>query len=62
MFVMEYSDTEGWKNARIVPFDYIPIHPASTVLHYGAEIFEGMKAYKTADGYQMFSSIEPVIR
>ncbi len=62
MFVMEYSDVEGWKNARIVPFDYIPIHPASTVLHYGAEIFEGMKAYKTADGYQMFRPIENVRR
>ena len=62
MFVMEYSDTEGWKNARIVPFDYIPIHPASTVLHYGAEIFEGMKAYKTADGYQMFRPLENIRR
>ena len=62
MFVMDYSDAEGWKNARIVPFDYIPIHPASTVLHYGAEIFEGMKAYKTADGYQMFRPIENVRR
>ncbi len=62
MFVMEYTEGEGWKNARIVPFDYIPIHPASTVLHYGAEIFEGMKAYKTADGYQMFRPIENVRR
>ena len=62
MFVMEYSDVEGWKNARIVPFDYIPIHPASTVLHYGAEIFEGMKAYKTADGYQMFRPLENIRR
>ena len=62
MFMMDYSDTEGWKNARIVPFGYIPIHPASTVLHYGAEIFEGMKAYKTADGYQMFRPIENVKR
>ena len=62
MFVMEHSDTEGWKNARIVPFDYIPIHPASTVLHYGAEIFEGMKAYKTADGFQMFRPYENVKR
>ena len=57
MFVAEYSDGK-WNNARIVPFDYIPIHPASTVLHYGAEIFEGMKAYKTADGYQMFRPYE----
>ncbi len=62
MFVMEYTDGEGWQNARIVPFDYIPIHPASTVLHYGAEIFEGMKAYRTADGYQMFRPIENVKR
>ena len=62
MFVMEYSDADGWKNARIVPFDYIPIHPASTVLHYGAEIFEGMKAYKTADGYQMFRPLENIRR
>ena len=62
MFMMEYSDAEGWKNARIVPFDYIPIHPASTVLHYGAEIFEGMKAYRTADGYQMFRPLENIRR
>ena len=62
MFVMEYSDVDGWKNARIVPFDYIPIHPASTVLHYGAEIFEGMKAYRTADGFQMFRPIENIRR
>ncbi len=58
MFVMDYSDEIGWHDARIVPFGYIPIHPASTVFHYGAEIFEGMKAYKTADGYQMFRPLE----
>ncbi len=58
MFMMDYTQQDGWTNARIVPFDYIPIHPASTVLHYGAEIFEGMKAYKTKDGYQMFRPYE----
>ena len=57
MFVMDYSNGE-WHDARVVPFDYIPIHPASTVLHYGAEIFEGMKAYKTDFGYQMFRPFE----
>ena len=62
MFMMEYSEGEGWKNPRIVPFAPIPIHPASTVLHYGAEIFEGMKAYKTADGYQMFRPLENIRR
>ena len=62
MFMMEYTEGEGWQNPRIVPFAPIPIHPASTVLHYGAEIFEGMKAYKTADGYQMFRPLENIKR
>ena len=62
MFVMDYTEKEGWHNAKIVPFDYIPIHPASTVLHYGAEIFEGMKAYRTEDGYQMFRPLENLKR
>ena len=50
MFVMDYSREEGWHDARIVPFGYLSIHPASTVLHYGSEIFEGLKAYRRADG------------
>ncbi len=58
MFIMDYTDTIGWHDARIVPFGNISIHPASTVLHYGAEIFEGLKAYKTKDGYQMFRPYE----
>ena len=39
MFIMDYNREEGWKNARIVPFGKFEIHPASTVLHYGSEIF-----------------------
>ena len=62
MFIMQYSDTEGWHDAKITPFTYIPIHPASTVLHYGAEIFEGMKAYKTSTGYQLFRPWENIKR
>ncbi len=58
MFVMDWSSDGGWHDARIVPFGYIPIHPASTVLHYGAEIFEGMKAYKTKEGYSIFRPFE----
>ena len=50
MFVMEYKEGEGWKNPRIIPFGNISLSPASTVFHYGAEIFEGMKAYRTPDG------------
>lgn len=62
MFIAEYDEKDGWHNARIVPFGYMPIHPASTVFHYGAEIFEGMKAYRTADGYQMFRPFENLAR
>ncbi len=50
MFVMDWERGVGWHDARIVPFARLSIHPASTVLHYGAEIFEGLKAYRTVDG------------
>ena len=63
MFIMEYSKEQGWHDARIVPFGKIPLHPASTVLHYGAEIFEGLKAYRKADGsVQLFRPTENVKR
>ncbi len=50
MFLMEYDRAQGWHDARIVPYGNISISPASTVLHYGAEVFEGMKAYRRPDG------------
>ncbi len=63
MFIMDYSKDEGWHDARIVPFGRFPIHPASTVLHYGSEIFEGLKAYRKADGsIQMFRPLENIRR
>ncbi len=63
MFIMDYSEDKGWHDARIVPFDYIPIHPASTVLHYGVEIFEGLKAYRRSDGkVQLFRPLENIRR
>ena len=63
MFIMDYSEDLGWHDARIVPFGPLPIHPASTVLHYGAEIFEGMKAYRQANGdIAMFRPIENIRR
>lgn len=63
MFVMDFSREQGWHDARIVPFGYLSIHPASTVLHYGSEIFEGLKAYRRADGkVQLFRPIENVKR
>ncbi len=63
MFVMDYEMGRGWHNARIVPFGNISLHPASTVLHYGAEIFEGLKAYRRADGVvQLFRPMENIRR
>ena len=63
MFMMDWNSESGWGNARIVPFENISIHPASTVLHYGSEIFEGLKAYRRADGkVQMFRPIENIRR
>ena len=50
MFLMDYTDREGWHNARIVPFGPISISPAASVLHYGTEVFEGLKAYRRPDG------------
>ena len=50
MFVMDYSKEKGWYNARIVPFENLSLSPASAVFHYGAEVFEGLKAYKTSSG------------
>ncbi len=63
MFIMEYSSDKGWHDGRIVPFGPIPTHPASTVFHYGAEIFEGMKAYRAVDGsIRLFRPMENVKR
>ncbi len=63
MFIADYSRDKGWYNARIVPFANLSMHPAATVFHYGAEIFEGLKAYRRADGkVQLFRPIENVRR
>ena len=63
MFIMDYTVKDGWQNARIVPFENISLHPASTVLHYGAEIFEGLKAYRAEDGsVRLFRPEENMIR
>ena len=63
MFMMDWNSEKGWYNPRIVPFENISLHPASTVLHYGSEIFEGLKAYRRKDGkVQMFRPIENIRR
>lgn len=50
MFLMDYTAGEGWHDARVVPYASLPLDPATVVFHYAQEIFEGMKAYRTADG------------
>ncbi|ATG51732.1 branched chain amino acid aminotransferase [Brachybacterium vulturis] len=41
---------DGWGGAEIVPFGPVQLSPAAAVLHYGQEIFEGLKAFRHADG------------
>ena len=63
MLIREYNRGKGWSDAKIVPFGNLSLHPAATVFHYGAEIFEGLKAYRKADGsVQLFRPIENVRR
>ena len=50
MFIMDYKTGKGWHDARIVPYGNIEFSPAAMCLHYGQEVFEGLKAYRTADG------------
>ena len=50
MFVMNYTEGQGWHDARVVPFQNISLSPAAMVYHYGQEMFEGLKAYKGDDG------------
>ena len=50
MFIMNYDEGIGWHQPRIVPYQPIQLDPAAKVFHYGQTIFEGLKAYRTADG------------
>lgn len=50
MFSMDYVEGQGWINPRIEPYAPICLEPSAMVFHYGQAIFEGLKAYKTADG------------
>jgi branched-chain amino acid aminotransferase len=50
MFLMDYEAGKGWVNPRIIPYQLLPIDPAAMVFHYGQEMFEGLKAYKSKEG------------
>ena len=50
MLMINYTDGKGWHDARIVPYGNLSLDPACQVLHYGQEIFEGLKCYRTPQG------------
>lgn len=50
MFMMDYRSGEGWRDARVVPYQSLNLDPAAMVLHYGQGIFEGLKGYRWKDG------------
>lgn len=63
MFIMDYTDGKGWHDARIVPYGNISLSPAAMVFHYGQELFEGLKAYRTESGkVQLFRPEKNVAR
>lgn len=50
MVLAEWTPEEGWHDERIVPYGPLALEPATAALHYAQEIFEGLKAYRHADG------------
>ena len=50
MVSIAWTKEDGWRDATVMPYGPIPMDPASSVLHYGQEIFEGLKAYRHDDG------------
>ena len=50
MAVATWTAADGWHDSAIVPYGPFSLDPATAVLHYAQEIFEGLKAYQHADG------------
>ena len=49
MLLVEYGP-QGWSDPRIVPYGPLSLDPAASVLHYGQAMFEGLKAFRHANG------------
>ena len=47
---MDYDPQKGWHDGKVIPYAPLELDPAASVFHYGQEMFEGLKAYKTKDG------------
>ena len=54
MLTIEYHTGQGWHNAQIRPYENFSMSPACSVLHYSQTIFEGLKAYHTDKGINLF--------
>jgi branched-chain amino acid aminotransferase len=50
MVTVRHNETRGWFAARVEPFGPVSMSPATAGMHYGQEIFEGLKAYRRFDG------------
>ena len=50
MVAIQWDKANGWHDARVHAYGPLALDPAASVLHYGQEIFEGIKAYRHADG------------
>lgn len=50
MVSARWSREDGWHDAGLVPYAPLVLDPASAVLHYSQSVFEGLKAYRQADG------------
>ena len=63
MFTQEYTAGTGWHNEEIGPYRQFNLDPAAAVLHYGQEIFEGLKAYRNVEGgINLFRPLENFLR
>lgn len=62
MFTMDYSEKDGWHNAKIIPYAPINMDPASMVFHYGQAVFEGLKAYYAQDHINLFRPLDNFAR
>src|SRR5512139_2859717 len=50
MVTIRYTEGRGWHDAVLEPYGPVSLDPAASVFHYGQEIFEGLKAFRTVDG------------
>ena len=50
MLMIGYNDGRGWHDGRVVPYRPLELDPACCVLHYAQAVFDGLKAFRGADG------------